>query len=77
MLNELNFVKHSADKFNPLLASDEQEISTGHNSMIEVDGQLYVVYHGRDASSDCHSDDRTARICKLTADNGTLTVEKI
>ncbi len=77
MLNELDFVKHSANKYDPLLASDGEEISTGHNSLIEVDGQLYIVYHGRDAASDCHIDDRTARICKLIADNGVLRAEKL
>lgn len=76
-LNKLLFVKHSADKFDPLLCSDDKEISTGHNSLIECDGQLYVVYHGRDAFSDCHKDDRTARVCKLLAENGVLHVEKM
>lgn len=76
-LTSLNFVKHSADKYVPLLCSDGDEISVGHNSLIEVDGELYIVYHGRDVSSDLSVDDRTARICKLIANNGTLKVEKL
>lgn len=76
-LNMLDFVKHSADKFDPLLCSDDTEVSTGHNSMIEVDGQLYLVYHGRDVTSDLKNDDRTARICKLVATDGTLRIEKM
>ena len=45
--------------------------------MTEVDGQLYLVYHGRDVTSDLKNDDRTARICKLVATDGTLRIEKM
>lgn len=76
-LDKLVFVKHSAYKYCPLLSADETEISTGHNSLIEVDGQLYLVYHGRDITSDLSKDDRTARVCKLFADNGVLRVERM
>ncbi len=75
-LDTLTFAKHSADKFRPLLSSNAEEISTGHNSMAVADGQLYLVYHGRDANSDLSIDDRTARVCKLFAENGTLRVER-
>ena len=64
-------------RFDPLLCSDDTKVSTGHNSMIEVDGQLYLVYHGRDVTSDLKNDDRTARICKLVATDGTLRIEKM
>ena len=64
-------------RFDPLLCSDDTEVSTGHNSMTEVDGQLYLVYHGRDVTSDLKNDDRTARICKLVATDGTLRIEKM
>ncbi len=77
-LNEIDFIKYPADgTFCPLIASDENEQSTGHNSVIEVDGCLYAVYHGRDADSDLATDDRTARICRLKACDGVLKAEKM
>lgn len=76
-LNKLDFVKHVEKEFNPLIATDGAETSTGHNSLIKVDGQYYVVYHGRDVSSDMSKQPRTARICKLFAKDGILTVERI
>ena len=74
-LDELDFDKFGASgEFVPLVAENELETSTGHNSVIEVDGQLYMVYHGRDKTGDA---DRTARICKLYAENGKLIAERI
>jgi hypothetical protein len=60
-----------------LLCSDDIELGTGHNSTIKVDGQWYIVYHGRDKGDDVRNECRTARIAKLIVDNGTLRVEKI
>lgn len=74
-LNKLNFEKISPNEYRPLLCSDETEISTGHNSMIEDGGEFYIVYHGRDKSSDLSKDDRTARIRKLVINGKKLTVE--
>lgn len=76
-LNKLNFVKHVEPTFAPLISTNADETSTGHNSLAEVDGQLYVVYHGRDISSDMSKQPRTARVCKLNAFNGLLTVVRI
>lgn len=74
-LNEIDF--HRAfESYHPLIAADETEQSTGHNSVIDVHGQKYVVYHGRDISSDSTMNDRTARICKLFAENGLLAVDR-
>lgn len=74
-LNEIDF--HRAfEGYHPLIAADETEQSTGHNSVIAVNGQKFVVYHGRDISSDLTVNERTARICKLFAENGVLTVER-
>lgn len=74
-LNEIDF--HRAfDGYHPLIAADETEQSTGHNSVIDSNGQKYVVYHGRDISSDLTVNDRTARICKLFVQNGVLVVDR-
>ncbi len=78
MLNELDFKKYPfSTTYQPLLCSDNTEISTGHNSVIEEGGQLYVFYHGRDVDSGLTGDDRTARYCKLFHRDGILRVEKI
>lgn len=76
-LNKLSFVKHSEQAFCPLISANDVETSTGHNSLINVDGQYYVVYHGRDIAPDMSKQPRTARICKLFAKDGKLTVERI
>ena len=76
-LNQLDFVKHVQLPFAPLIGTNDVETSTGHNSLIVVDGQMYVVYHGRDLSTDMSNKPRTARICKLFANNGKLMVERI
>ena len=73
-LNKITFVKNSPDKYSPLLCSNDKEISTGHCSMIEDNGEMYLVYHGRDVNSDLSADDRTARICKLIVKNKKLFV---
>ena len=76
-LNKLKFGKYPDDNtYAPLIRSNEYEFGTGHNSVIDVDGQLYVVYHGRDGITPSPQDNRTARICKLFAENGVLRVER-
>jgi len=75
-LNELKFVKHTEQTFSPLISTNNYETSTGHNSLTEVDGQYYVVYHGRDIVEDMSKQPRTARVCKLYAKDGILTVER-
>lgn len=76
-LNKIDFVKHSADCFSPLLCADDTEICTGHNSLIEENGKIYMIYHGRDKDSTLKNDDRTARICELSVgDEGKLTIQR-
>ncbi len=61
----------------PLLKSNDWEEGTGHNSVIKVDGQYYVVYHARNTAQDgLNGDRRNARIAKMTVDNGILVVER-
>ena len=52
-------------RFSLLLCADYTEICTGHNSLIEKNGKIYMIYHGRGKASTLKNDDRTARICEL------------
>ena len=77
-LENVEFLKYpDDDTYHPLLCSDGVELGTGHNSTINVDGQWYIVYHGRDKSDQLGGECRTARIAKLFAEDGVLRVEKI
>lgn len=60
-----------------MLCRDAEEEGTGHNSVIEVDGQDYIVYHGRDICERKPFDTRTARICRLFADGKKLIAERM
>ena len=63
--------------FSPLLCADDTEICTGHNSLIEKNGKIYMIYHGRDKDSTLKNDDRTARICELlVGDEGKPTIQR-
>ena len=77
-LEDVKFQKYPDDNtYHPLLCSDGVEFGTGHNSTIKVDGQWYIVYHGRDKNDDPREECRTARIAKLIVSDGVLKVEKI
>jgi len=68
-LTKLTFRKYpNENTYQPLVAANDFEAGTGHNSVILVDGQYYLIYHGRDLVSDPRwvGDDRTARICRLS-----------
>lgn len=75
-LTKVQFKKYPDENtYAPLIAKNEFETGTGHNSVIEVDGEWYAVYHGRDigASGDGKTDTRTARICRLIIDGEKIT----
>lgn len=77
-LEKIEFLKYPNDNtYHPLLSADGVEFGTGHNSTIKVDGQWYIVYHGRDKDDDLNEECRTARIAKLICSDGVLQVEKI
>lgn len=77
-LKNIEFLKYpNDDTYHPLLASDDIELGTGHNSTIKVDGQWYIVYHGRDKDDSLNEECRTARIARLMVDDGVLRVQKI
>ena len=71
-LTKIKFTKYpNENTYAPLIAKNDFEEGTGHNSVIKEDGVWYAVYHGRDAIPDTRfdGDKRTARICKLILDN--------
>ena len=73
-LTKLRFEKHPAPNvYAPLIAANGFESGTGHNSTIDINGETYCVYHGRDLNDVQPYDNRTARACKLIPCNGTLT----
>lgn len=72
-LTKLTFRKYPAeDVYAPLIAKNEVESGTGHNSVIKVDGTYYCVYHGRDLGDVQEYDNRSARICPLSVEDGVL-----
>lgn len=76
-LMKIDFLKYpNENTYHPLLASDATELGTGHNSTIKIDGQWYIVYHGRDKGDDLGQECRTARIAELYAKDGVLWVVK-
>lgn len=61
----------------PLLAKNETEEGTGHNSVIKSGGRYYIVYHGRDVAEGRPSyDTRTARILPMTVSGGKITLDR-
>ena len=74
-LTKVKFKKHPADNvYAPLIARNDFEEGTGHNSVIKYNGEYYVVYHGRDkGETEADGEDkRTARICKLIVNGDKL-----
>lgn len=77
-LTKVDFVKHTLDgKFDPLIIKNEVEEGTGHHSLIKINGQYYVIYHGRDYTAPKTGEQRTARIARLVVDKGTLKMERM
>lgn len=77
-VRKLHFEKQpSKDVYAPLVCRNAEEEGTGHNSVIEEGGKLYLVYHARDNGADKTLPDcRTARICPLTANGKVLKAER-
>lgn len=81
-LTKVDFIKHTENgSFAPVLFRNEDEEGVGHHSVINIGGQWYACYHGRDViageKSDCYQERRTARICKLHVNDGIITAERI
>lgn len=77
-LRKLKFEKQpNKNVYAPLVCRNEFEEGTGHNSVIEEDGNFYIVYHARDLSCDKSLPDcRTARICPLSVNGSCLKAER-
>ncbi len=80
-LTKIKFTKYpNENTYMPLIAKNEFEEGTGHNSVIKEDGVWYAVYHGRDAIPDVNlanlEEKRTARICKLVLDGEKMVAER-
>lgn len=77
-LTRVDFNKYPNDDiYNPLLAKDEFESGTGHNSLIKIDNEWYIVYHGRDISEEnVNYDNRNMRIAKLNINNKKLFIDR-
>lgn len=72
-LTKVKFTKHTLNgAFDPLMTKNGEEEGVGHHSVLRVNGRLYVVYHARDYAPELQGDARTARICRLEAENGFL-----
>ncbi len=78
-LTKVKFKKYPSDNiYAPIIARNEFEEGTGHNSVIKYKGDYYAIYHGRD-KGEIEKDDedrRTARICKLIVDGEKITAER-
>ena len=76
-LTKIKFTKYPDENtYAPLIAANEFESGTGHNSVFEENGEYYAVYHGRDnqnAETGKTAETRTARICRLLVDGERLT----
>ena len=75
-MTKVEFKKYpNENTYAPLIAKNEFEAGTGHNSVIEVDGEFYAIYHGRDigVSGKGNNDTRTARICRLVINGEKIT----
>lgn len=80
-LTKVEFTKHTDNgKFDPLIIKNDIEEGTGHNSVIKIDDQYYIIYHARDAkcgiNSDNYSEQRTGRYCKMHVKDGVLSAER-
>lgn len=73
-LTKIRFRKQPDENtYAPLISKNEYEEGTGHNSAIKYRGEWFLVYHARDLDDKRPGDRRTARICRLTVNEGKLT----
>ncbi len=79
-LTKVNYEKFTnKGKFSPLLIKNDYEEGTGHNSVIKYKGNYYMIYHGRDygdKSQESCTEKRTARVCRLSVENGILSIQR-
>ncbi len=75
-LRQLSWHKYPDDHtYRPLLASDASVEGTGHNSILERDGEYWIVYHGRDRGAPPQQEDsRIMRADRLLISGDRLCV---
>lgn len=57
-LTKIKFTKYPDENtYCPLLKKNAEEEGTGHNSILDYDGEKYIVYHGRDYDDQANYDD--------------------
>lgn len=78
-LTRVSFEKHTDNgKFAPLMTKNATEEGVGHHSVICYKGEYYAVYHARDIGPAVDGKERrTARICRLTIQDGLITAYPI
>ena len=77
-LTKIKFQKYPADNiYSPLICKNDKEEGTGHNSLLKINGQYVVFYHGRDLNDNRDKEDkRTARMCIIAPDKENIKVLK-
>ena len=78
-LTKVNWTKHTLDgRFDPVMMKNEYEEGTGHNSVIKIEDQYYVVYHARDYEKDGnpHWKCRSGRFCPMQVEDGVLILNR-
>lgn len=77
-LRKLKFEKQPSEHvYAPLICRNDEEEGTGHNSVVEENGNFYIVYHARDLTANKSVPDcRTARIRPLTVNGKILKAER-
>ncbi len=77
-LRKVEFVKHTTidGRFDPVIIKNDFEEGTGHHSVIQLHGTFYAIYHGRNYEVSDVEERRTARICKMTVQDGKITAEQ-
>lgn len=75
-LRDLEWTKYPDDNtYHPILRQNDFVEGTGHNSVIEIDGELWIVYHGRDLNKPVTEyDSRIMRADVLHVDGDKLWV---
>lgn len=72
-LTKLHFQKYpNENTYHPLVAKNELEEGTGHNSLLEINGHYFVFYHGRDYGEK----QRSARILEISVNKDIIEVIK-
>lgn len=75
-LRDFEWIKYpSNNTYHPILCSNDFVEGCGHNSIIEINGEHWIVYHGRDVNAKTRvGDDRIMRADKLLINGDKLDV---